>query len=225
MNRHMSDLGTIDVSLLTDAPYNNYVEKINITMGLFQNAIMQVLKNEETEKILNADGFRDKTISTFGLAIKLHSSSDDAEVVEASRSLKILFDTYKNIAKLNYEAETLAIDKLVDELNKESYAVKITFLHMSKYVTRMAEANEVFRNLFANRMVTTAMTESYDMKTIRKELKETYTDFAEYVLAMAKATEIQLFATALNLLNAARKYYTDQIISRTIKPKAETPVV
>jgi hypothetical protein len=94
---------------------------------------------------------------------------------------------------------------------------------MNKYVTRLEETNNAFKTLFSGRMVTTAMTESYDMKAIRKELQKTYNDFTGYVLAMAKATESQLFVTALNLLNVARKYYADQMLSNKM-PKPETPV-
>ena len=223
MIRHQSDLNTIDASLLTDAPYNSYVTKIGNQTELYYNALAQVRKNEETEKIGLADVVRDKAISSFNLALKLHASADDPAEAEASRSLKILFDTFKNIAKLNYEAETLAIDKLVNDLNGEAYSEKIASLHMGKYVTRLNETNDAFRTLFSGRMVDTAMSESFDMKTIRKELMETYTDFAEYVLAMAKATDKQLFSTALNLLNAARKYYANQMLSNPA-PKPETPV-
>jgi hypothetical protein len=224
MIRHQSDLSTIDASLLTDVPYNSYLLKIGNQVVLYINALAQVQKNEETEKIGLADDARDKAVTAFNLALKLHAAADDPAEAEASRSLRILFDTYKNLAKLNYEAETLAIDKLTGELNSEAYSEKINNLHMSKYVTRLSETNDAFRTLFGGRMVTTAMTESYDMKAIRKELQETYNDFAAYVLSMAKATENQLFTTALNLLNAARKYYTDQMLSNPA-PKPETPVV
>lgn len=223
MIRHQNDLNTIDPALRTDVPYNNYMERIGIKTELYFKALAQVLKNEETEKILLADKARDKAVSSFNLALKLHSSADDLEEVEASRSLRILFDTFKNIAKLNYEAESLAIDKLVNDLNSEAYSEKIAYLHMTKYVTRLSETNDIFKNLFGGRMVGTAMTESYDMKTIRKEMQVLYTDFVEYVFAMAKATESQLFTTALNLLNAARKYYNDQMLSKSA-PKPETPV-
>lgn len=224
MIRHMSDLNTIDASLLTDAPYNSYMQKIGNQMELYTNALAQVQKSEETEKIGLADIARDKAVSAFNLALKLHAAADDAAEAEASRSLRILFDTYKNLAKLNYEAETLAIDKLVNELNSEAYSEKINYLHMSKYVSRLSETNNAFRTLFSGRMVTTAMTENFDMKAIRRELQETYNDFVSYVFAMAKATENQLFTTALNLLNTARKYYADQMLSRST-PKPETPVV
>lgn len=215
MNRHLSDLGTIDLSLLTDAPYNNYVQKIGSKMEIYWNALAQVQKSEETEKILLADGVRDKAVGAFGAAIRLHSMSDIPEEVEASRSLGILFGTFKNIVRLNYEAETLAIDKLTSELNSPAYTEKVNYLHMSKYVARMAESNAAFKNLFGGRIVTTAMTESFDMKTIRTELSATYNDFTDYVLAMAKATENPLFPAALNLINTARKYYADQLARRS----------
>ena len=223
MIRHQSDLSTIEASLLTDVPYNNYMEQISIKTEMYFAALAQVQKNEETEKILLADKARDKALSSVNLALKLHASADDTVEVEASRSLKILFGTFKNIAKLNYEAESLAIDKLVNELNSAAYSEKIATLHMNKYVSRLSETNDIFKNLFGGRMVDTAMTESYDMKTIRKELQVIYKDFVNYVFAMAKATESQLFTTALNLLNAARKYYNDQMLSKTA-PKPETPV-
>ena len=223
MIRHQNDLNTIDPALRTDVPYNSYMERIGIKTELYFAALAQVRKNEETEKIVLADDARDKAVSSFNLALKLHASADDPEEVEASRSLRILFDTFKNIAKLNYEAESLAIDKLVNDLNSEAYSEKIAYLHMTKYVTRLSETNDIFKNLFGGRMVGTAMTESYDMKTIRKEMQVLYTDFVEYVFAMAKAIESQLFTTALNLLNAARKYYNDQMLSKSA-PKPETPV-
>lgn len=220
IRRHQSDLGTIDPSLVTDAPYNNYVQKITDQTKLYERALAQVRQNEETEKISLADGVRDKSVSAFGAAIKLHAMSDIPEEVEASRSLSILFGTFKNLTNLSYEAETLAIDKLTSELSSPAYSEKVNNLHMSKYVARMTEANAAFKNLFGGRMVTTANTESFDMKTIRTGLQDIYYDFTDYVLAMAKAIDNPLFPAALNLLNTARKYYADQL-ARHIATKTE----
>lgn len=223
--RHLDDLGTIDVSLLIDAPFNSYVQQIGTQAVVYQNAVAQVRKNEETQKIVEADAARDKAVSAFRLALKLHATADDPEEVEASRSLGILFDTYKNLAKLNYEAESLAIDKLIGELNSPAYSEKIKYLHMNKYVVRLSDTNATFKNLFGGRMVTTAMDETFDMKAIRLELQGTYNDFCDYVLAMAKALNTPLFISALNLLNTARKYYAD-LLARRITPKVapEKPV-
>ena len=218
--RHLSDLDTIDPASKNDAPFNAYTNDLGLQSGEYQKGLAQVQKNEETEKIVAADATRDKAGIAIGAALKLHAMSDVPEEVEASRSLSILFGTYKNLTTLNYEAETLAIDKLTGELNSPAYSEKINMLHMSKYVVRLSEANGAFKNLFSGRMVGNAMTESYDMKILRTALLNKYSDFANYVLAMAKATDNPLFANALTLLNTARKYYDDMLAKRTA-PKVE----
>ncbi len=220
IRRHLSDLGTITPDLLTDAPFNNYLEQLTNLAPVYENALAQVRKNEETEKIVLADGVRDKAVTAFGTALKLYALSDNQAEVEASRGLNILFGTFKNLARLNYEAETLGIDKLTNELNSPAYSEKVNQLRMGKYVTRLIESNAAFKSLFGGRMVTTAGTEAYDLKTIRIEMLNKNSDFANYVLSMAKATDNPLFVSALNLLNTARKYYSD-LMARRNAPKAE----
>lgn len=225
LKRHLNDLSTIDPTLLTDAPFTAYVQVLIGIAGNYEKALAQVRKNEETEKIGLADNVRDNAVGAFAIALKLYAASDIPEEVEASRSLGIVFGAYKNLANLNYEAETIAIDKLVSELANPGYSPKVSLLLMDRYVTRLSNANEAFKTLFSGRMVTTAMTESYDLKTIRKEMLKKYADFCNYVLAMAKAMDKPLFITALNLLNTARKYYSDLLARRTA-PKAapEKPI-
>lgn len=124
------------------------------------------------------------------------------------------------MAKLNYEAESIAIDKLITELTGPAYSPKVSLLRIDRYVQRMQNANENFKTLFANRMTTEAFTESYDMKVIRKETLNKYSQFATYVLAMAIALDTPLFNNALNLLNTARKYYAD-LLARRANSKTE----
>ena len=219
--RHLTDLNSIDPTLKTDAPLNAYINDLGLQSVEYQKGLAQVQMNEETQKIVLADANRDKANSAFGAGLKLYALSDIPEEVEASRSLGILFGTYKNLSALSYEAETLAIDKLVSELLSPAYSSKVNLLQMDRYVTRMQNANEAFKPLFSGRMVGTAMTETYDMKVLRTTMLNKYSDFAKYVLAMAKATDNPLFANALNLLNTARKYYDDMVAKRTT-PKTET---
>ena len=218
--RHLTDLATINPALLTDVPFNAYINDLGLQSVEYQKGLAQVQMNEETQKIVLADATRDKSVSAFGAGLKLYALSDIPEEVEASRSLGILFGTYKNLSTLSYEAETLAIDKLVSELSSPAYSSKVSLLQMDRYVTRMRNANEAFKPLFSGRMVAAAMTETYDMKVLRTTMLNKYSDFAKYVLAMAKATDNPLFANALNLLNTARKYYDDMVAKRTA-PKAE----
>lgn len=225
IRRILDDLATIDQALLIDVPYNDYLSEISPKSVLYQKALGQVRKSEETEKISLADKNRDKAVDAFGKALKLYAVSDDPEETEASRGLSIVFNHFKDLAKLNYEAETMAIDKLTSELESPAHTAKISLLNMGRYVTRLKTTNEAFKTLFSNRMVTEASTESYDMKTIRADLLQKYADFANYVLAMAKALNSPLFLTALNLMNAARKYYSDMLARRNNgKNKVDTEI-
>lgn len=187
LKRHLSDLATLNPELLTDAPFNAYIQALNTHSVLCEKGLAQIRKNEETQKIEMADANRDKATVAFGRALKLYAVSDVADEVEASRVLSILFDNTKNLPALSYEAETIAIDKLVGELEKDSYAPEIKLLQLDRYVLRMKTTNDQFKTLFGGRITTTAVTETYDMKTIRTDALKKYTDFANYVLAMAKA--------------------------------------
>lgn len=225
IKRHLNDFATIDPALRTDAPFNSYVQELTVFADSYEKALAQVRKNEETEKIVQADDKRDKAVSAIGLSLKLYAISDVAEEVEASRKLSILFGSIKNLADLSYEAESIAIDKLISELTSPKYSPEVNLLQMGRYVTRLSNANEVFKALFGIRMVTTAMTEVYDLKSIRKEMLKKYSEFCNYVLAMSRALNTPLFITTLNLLNAARKYYSDLLARRTAKKEEkEEPV-
>ncbi len=223
--RVVEDVGAIPTELKTDVPYNKYVAKLGEISELYFRALAQVRKREETELIVKADGFRDKTISSFKMAIKLHLAAIDPEEAEAARGLSILFGAYKEIDKMNFEAESLAIDKLVSDLNTPAYSPKIEFLHMQKYVNNMAEANASFKNLFSQRLQGVAATEVFDIKIIRKEMQTLYDDFCEYVLALAKATDLPLFVDTLGLINTSRKYYADLLARRAGNAKNDEPPV
>lgn len=225
IRRTLDDLATIDQPLMTDAPLNAYVQELTRQKGLYEKALAQIRKSEETEKIGLADKNRDQAIQAFTKSLKLYGVSDDLAEVEASRGLSIVLSNFKGLADLNYEAETMAIDKLVSELESPAHAAKVGLLNLGRYISRLKTTNEAFKTLFANRLVAEASTESYDMKVIRAELMKKYADMANYVLAMAKALNSPLFLTALNLLNASRKYYSDMLARRTNgKDDKEKPV-
>jgi len=220
MNRHLKDLATIDQALLTDQAYNTYLQQITGKLVIYEKGIAQVRKNAETEKISLANKARNKAIVAFSVALELYGLSDDPAEADASRILLILYKTFKNPTKLNYEAKSIAVDKLVIELENERYAGKVAFLNIGRYVARMKTYNQQFKTLFDGRMVTEASTVTYDMRTIRSEMLAVYNEFTAYILAMRNALKTPLFITSLALLNTARNYYADLLARRkTDKPQ------
>jgi hypothetical protein len=215
LRRHIADLSTIDRELATDAPYNQYVADLEDRAAGYEQGVARIQKNEETENVKHADVGRDKAISALGRSIRVFEVSDVAEEVEAARVLSIVLGNVRNLSILNYEAETLAIDKLTGDLESEEYAGRVTLLNIGRYVERLKTANETFKTIFANRIQAEALEEVFDMKMFRTETFKKYNQFCSYVLAMANATQAPLFVTAVNLLNAGRKYYADLLARRT----------
>jgi hypothetical protein len=211
MRRHLSDLANLDPSSLTDELFNSMLEELRNDDVLYVKALAQVRKNDETVNVELADMVRDKSLNAFDAGLKFYALSDDQTEVDASRVLRNVFDSYKNLTRLSYEAETLNIDKLVSELTGPIYSPRINLLQLDRTVARISNDNEAFKNLFGGRMVTTGLTETFDLKSIRKEMQHKYSDFANYVLIMAKRINTPLYNTTLNLLNTARKYYADQL--------------
>ncbi len=215
LRRHLADLSTIDRELATDAPYNQYVADLEDRVAGYEQGVARIQKNEDTENVKRADVGRDKAISALGRFISVFEMSDAAEEVEAARVLNIVLGNINSLRKLNYEAETLAIDKLTGILESEEYAGHVALLNIGRYVERLKAANQNFKTIFGSRIQGQAMEEVFDMKMFRTETFKKYNQFCSYVLAMANATQAPLFVTVVNLLNAGRKYYADMLARRT----------
>jgi len=223
MNRLFADLGSIEPELRIDVPYNAYLTDLTALTTNFHKGLLQVQKNAETEKIVLSDRVRDKAVSALGAVLKLYALSNIPEEVEASRCLSLLFGPFKGLSSMNYEAETLAIDRLMADMTSPAYSDYTANLQLDSYISRISDANGNFKQLFTGRMVDTALAETYDMKLLRSELLKKYNDFVQYVLSMAKATNLPLFVTALDLLNNGRKYYND-LLAQPTPPVVEEPV-
>ena len=113
-----------------EGPLNTYLGRLTSAQSDYELSLVQVRKNEETEKIELADKAREKAVSAFNRAIKTHLLSENQEEVDAAKSLNYLLKSFKNLQSLNFEAETIGIDKLVAELGKENYQPKVQILNL-----------------------------------------------------------------------------------------------
>ncbi len=208
----------------TDGPLNVYLGRLTNAQSGYKLALVQLRKNDETEKIELAGKAREKAVSAFNRAIKTHLLSEDPEEVDAAKSLNYLLKSFKNLQSLNFEDETTGIDKLVDELKKDSYQPKVTILNLGQFVKRMDASNSNFKTLFEGRMEGIVLTVSYNAKSLRKVLVKEYKYLCDYVLSMARAREDNdEFNDILLRLNNTRKYYSD-LLARRAGSAADKPV-
>jgi len=129
LNRHLAEIGKLsppqkasgDGAQFTDGPLNAYLGRLTSAQTVFKLALVQVQKNDETVKIELDDKTRDKAVSAFNRAIKTSLLSDNTIEVDAAQSLSTLLKSFKKLQRLNFEAESIAIDQLVVKLGNENY--------------------------------------------------------------------------------------------------------
>jgi hypothetical protein len=220
INRHQQDIGLLDDTLITDPPLKNYLTTLFTQNTTYTQGLMKIQKDEKTELLEADDLARDKAIVTFGKAVRLSLDSDNAEEVAAAKSLALLLDTYKEITTLPYEAETLAVDKLVAALESSEYSNKVSAIDGAKYVARIKSANEAFKTHFSDRSTAEALKKNTDNKKARKALLDYYSEANAYLVSMTNAYKTEQFTKTLAFINGGRRYYADSLARRAGVGKA-----
>ncbi len=212
----LKDLQTANIPIGNDANIKKYVNLLQDHSVVYDKGLLQTQQNEESKLIANLDHSRDRDLAIFRKQLKVYSLSKKPEEQQAYQSLIILWGTYKNVITLNYEAESNAIDNLVQDLESAKYAPHVTTLKLNEYLAEIKTSNEKFKDVFSKRNTETSFAEVFHMKTIRKETFITYNKFINYVLSMANVEESpsDFYTPMLNLINTSRKYYADLLAKR-----------
>ena len=87
-------------------------------------ALTKIVKNSFTDERSDADRGRDQTFRGIVDTVNGALNHFDPSVQAAARRLKIVLDTYGNVAQLPLNEETSAIYNLVQDLN-EKYSVEV----------------------------------------------------------------------------------------------------
>ncbi|WP_396168243.1 DUF6261 family protein [Flavobacterium sp.] len=211
----IKDLETAAISTVTDTHVDAYVQKMAADSILFDKGLLQIKKNQETEDIAKLDAERDVSLAAFNRQLKVYELDVNPNFIAAYKAITIVVKKYKNLAKLNYEAESNGIDNLVDDLISPAYAPYIATLELDNFVSRIKNSNTDFKLKFSQRNTEISSTEHYDMKSIRKNALENYNNYTQYVLSLAKVNSADPYYTAiLNIINQSRKYYSDMLAKR-----------
>jgi tRNA U34 5-carboxymethylaminomethyl modifying GTPase MnmE/TrmE len=216
---NVTDLATAGINLSTDPIIQNYVTKLTADSSQMDLVLLQVRAQQETHDLEVLDIKRDTSVRVLRMQLNIYKNSDIPAEVAAHNFLKLPFNTYKDIEKLNYEAENNAIDNFIIELAKPQYAAPIATLNLSGLITRMGNDNNSFKTLFSTRSTTTAGTATYDAKAIRKNMITNYDAYATYVLSLTNATTGMpnngYYSSIFDIVDNIRKYYSDLIARRS----------
>jgi hypothetical protein len=172
-------------------------------VALYQDedtALKRIVKNTFSDLRADADLARDRTFSGLAAASSAALSHFDSRVVEAARRLKIVLDTYGNVARLPLNEETAAITNLLQEL-KGKFAQDIKALGLAGWVGQLEADNTAYANLVKSGHDEDAERTEIVVKEARNAIDRNYRQWVERVEALVVVEGEAAFAEFVRKLN------------------------
>ena len=177
-------------------------------------ALQKISKNATTEQITNYDkDYRDPTFRGLVATNKAALNHFDPEVVMAAKRLKIVFDTFGDVAKLSFNEETSAIYNLVQELNK-NYAADLQKVGLTQWVATLDAQNKEFEALVKSRNDENAAKTELKMKEMRIETDKSYNVIVVRINASIVLEGEDVYASFVKKLNTFIDKYNTTIAQR-----------
>ena len=146
-------------------------------------ALKKINKSAITEKIQNADKARDEI---WGDLVETNTAAlrhFDPEVRESAKQLKIVFDTYGNIARKPLNDQTSATYNIVQDFEGK-YAPDVAKVGLGPWLAELKARNIAFSDLMRERFDESSLRVDIVLKKARLQLDEAYYAITELVNAL-----------------------------------------
>ena len=181
--------------------------------NLFANqdlAYKEIRKSALTEEIQLADKNRDMIFRGMVETNNALLCHFDTNMQNAAKRLKIVFDTYGNLAIKSYAAESAGITNLIQELNN-NYPADIALTRINTWTTQLAAANNAFINLVKDRDDKTAEKCDFNLKECRYAVDNAYRKLIVRIEALVEIEGETNYAAFIKRLNVIIKRYRDMV--------------
>jgi hypothetical protein len=164
-----------------------------------------VRKSDISDVKEKGDKSRDSVIIGMKNAIKTALLHFDDKVREAAARIKIVFDTYdrpRPLTRLPYDAETVAINSLLQELNNK-YAADLQITGLAQWTEELLARNKAFEELTESYNEQQADKPSLRPYDVRKNTDKAYKDMVAAVnglLVIEGETDYADFVAEINTL-------------------------
>lgn len=191
-------------------PYDNGILRMD-------RALETLSKSAFTDKMVAADEKRDKIIRLMQAQVESSEAYPDAAEQEACKRVKVLFDSYRNIANEAQEKETGMCRNLIQDLRSDTFKADVTLLGLDKWVTRLEEANEEFDALVESRITESQGKITGGVAEPRKQTEAAYETIVRKVNALAIVNGDAEYADFIDYVNARIAYFKTILSHKGIK--------
>jgi hypothetical protein len=199
--------------------YNAFKTSLNTEVGVLD----VINKSEYTSEISAQDHVRDDIFRGFDDAVKSAENHFNADKRKSAEKIRIVLDSYGNIAIKTFDQETAAIDDLKRELD-DNYAADIRLLDLGDWLMQLDIENQKFKRLMSERYAKTAKRPTIRMKDARAETDKALRAMLNMIEALATVKGVEMYQPFINELNTVSERYKNQLAQaagRRAKSKEE----
>lgn len=189
--------------------YANYLSLYNNE----SEALELIRKSDKTAKLSDADRDRDGISTGFRCVVEGYTYHFADKKREAAERLEIVHDSFGNINRKGYAAQTAAIDKMVDVLLSD-YSADLALLKLTEWVTELKANNEAFKAISDERYADDAAKTQLKMKDVRKEVDTAYRNITDLINALVLVNGAENYTPFINELNQRIEKYNLIIAQR-----------
>ena len=151
--------------------------------GLLVDNVKRNMAAAETASLQELEALRDEIGRIIIDSVKAGQSMRLPAIVEASKQLWYVLQPYNGFYALPNMQETTAIEGMLFDLSKGDCPTHLATLGLTDYVTQLADANNRYAALEAQRTVSNSDAKAPESKSIRTELDALYTYITDVAFA------------------------------------------
>ena len=168
-----------------------------------EEAINPQLKSEKSDLLVDADARRDFTFRGMADAVQSACRHFKTDVRAAANKLQTeIFKPFGNIARLNFNEESTAIDSMCTDL-KTNYAAECDLVGLNEWIEELENDNKNFKKTASDRVDESSVKTQLKMKEVRSKVDEAYKAITKRIDALIELngeTDYKTFVTKLNII-------------------------
>jgi hypothetical protein len=179
-------------------------------------------RSDFAEKKREIDYSRNKIYRSIMSILRLNLKNFDPVLIEHAKSVYRLLDNYGNVAILDYDGKTTAVENIIPQLRSSKYIDSVSALNLLPCINEWDRLNTHFKTL-ANEMIRkNSQKPKLNMKQSRRITDEALRQITNYISAKIKLHDPEPFADFVGRFNVIVNHYNILVRERYGRIHAKT---
>jgi len=190
----------------------NYEQEQKFISGVFNLS----RKSEITHELQQLDQQRDNVFTGMSYMILANTYHYNEEVRDAASKLKEFINSYgKNIARLNYSAETSTLSNIINKCNSDDQLKNyIDKLSLKDWLNELEKLNNTFHDIYLSRVEDKADASDLRIAGLRKSVHDKYQIIEGIINALIILEGEEKYESLISRINIIVDDYNKRLLTR-----------